>query len=57
MPHSIAFIGLGNMGLPMALNLVAAGHTVTAFDLSPDATAGAAARGLAIASSAVAAAP
>jgi len=56
MPHSIAFIGLGNMGLPMALNLVAAGHTVTAFDLSPDATAGAAARGLAIAPSAVAAA-
>ena len=32
--HRIAFIGLGNMGLPMALNLAKAGHPVTAFDLS-----------------------
>ena len=31
----IAFIGLGNMGLPMALNLVRAGHGVAGFDLSP----------------------
>lgn len=30
----IAFIGLGNMGGPMALNLHKAGHTVNAFDLS-----------------------
>jgi 3-hydroxyisobutyrate dehydrogenase len=30
---SIAFIGLGNMGGPMAANLVKAGHTVVAFDL------------------------
>jgi 3-hydroxyisobutyrate dehydrogenase len=30
---SIAFIGLGNMGGPMAANLVKAGHKVTAFDL------------------------
>ncbi len=30
---SIAFIGLGNMGGPMAANLVKAGHTVTGFDL------------------------
>lgn len=29
----IGFIGLGNMGLPMAINLVKAGHQVTAFDL------------------------
>ncbi len=29
----IAFIGLGNMGLPMALNLLKAGHQVTGFDL------------------------
>ena len=29
----IAFIGLGNMGGPMAGNLVKAGHEVTAFDL------------------------
>jgi 3-hydroxyisobutyrate dehydrogenase len=31
----IGFIGLGNMGGPMAANLVKAGHAVTAFDMSP----------------------
>ena len=31
----IAFIGLGNMGGPMAGNLVRAGHAVTGFDLAP----------------------
>jgi len=30
----IGFIGLGNMGLPMALNLLKAGHAVTGFDMS-----------------------
>jgi len=30
----IAFIGLGNMGLPMALNLVKAGHAVSGLDLA-----------------------
>src|SRR5450432_377310 len=30
---TIAFIGLGNMGGPMAANLVKAGHKVGAFDL------------------------
>ncbi len=30
----IAFVGLGNMGGPMAANLVKAGHGVTGFDLS-----------------------
>src|SRR5215831_6041581 len=30
----IGFIGLGNMGLPMAQNLVKAGHAVAGFDLS-----------------------
>lgn len=30
----IGFIGLGNMGAPMALNLVKAGHAVTGFDLA-----------------------
>lgn len=35
----IAFIGLGNMGLPMALNLVRAGHAVRGFDLSEGARA------------------
>jgi 3-hydroxyisobutyrate dehydrogenase len=29
----IGFIGLGNMGLPMALNLLKAGHEVTGFDV------------------------
>jgi 3-hydroxyisobutyrate dehydrogenase len=32
---SVAFIGLGNMGLPMAINLVKAGHAVIGFDISP----------------------
>ncbi|MBV9065908.1 MAG: NAD(P)-binding domain-containing protein, partial [Methylobacteriaceae bacterium] len=31
----IAFIGLGNMGGPMAANLVKAGHVVRGFDLVP----------------------
>jgi 3-hydroxyisobutyrate dehydrogenase len=31
----VAFIGLGTMGLPMARNLVAAGHDVVACDLDP----------------------
>ncbi|WP_420858786.1 3-hydroxyisobutyrate dehydrogenase [Marivivens marinus] len=30
----IGFIGLGNMGAPMAQNLIAAGHEVTGFDLA-----------------------
>lgn len=33
----IAFIGLGNMGLPMALNLVRKGHPVRGYDLSENA--------------------
>lgn len=33
----IGFIGLGNMGGPMARNLLKAGHEVTAFDLAPKA--------------------
>ncbi len=31
----IGFIGLGNMGLPMAKNLAAAGHQLIGFDVSP----------------------
>ncbi len=31
---NIGFIGLGNMGAPMAANLAAAGHDVTGFDLA-----------------------
>ena len=30
---TIGFFGLGNMGAPMAANLVKAGHRVTAFDI------------------------
>jgi 3-hydroxyisobutyrate dehydrogenase len=32
---TVAFLGLGNMGGPMAANLVTAGHTVRGFDLVP----------------------
>lgn len=48
----VAFIGLGNMGGPMAINLVKAGHQVKAFDLSPDALALVKAEGAEIAQSA-----
>ena len=51
---NIAFIGLGNMGGPMAMNLHTAGHTLSAFDLSPEACSKWAAAGLPIAASAVA---
>jgi 3-hydroxyisobutyrate dehydrogenase len=33
----IGFIGLGNMGAPMAANLIKAGHQVTGFDVVPKA--------------------
>lgn len=48
----IAFIGLGNMGGPMALNLHKAGHPLSAFDLSAEACRKFAAEGLAVAASA-----
>ena len=48
----IAFIGLGNMGGPMAANLVKAGHAVIGFDLVEAAKASAASAGVAIAPSA-----
>lgn len=48
----VAFIGLGNMGGPMAVNLVKAGHQVAAFDLSANALAQVKAEGAAVASSA-----
>lgn len=37
----IGFIGLGNMGGPMALNLLKAGHSLTVYDLSANAVAAA----------------
>ncbi len=52
----VAFIGLGNMGGPMATNLVKAGHAVTVFDLSPQALAQMANEGAAVANSAAEAA-
>lgn len=36
---NIGFVGLGNMGLPMAINLIKAGHHVTGFDLQETAMA------------------
>ncbi len=33
----VAFLGLGNMGAPMAKNLIRAGHTVRVYDLFPEA--------------------
>ncbi|MEW1962434.1 3-hydroxyisobutyrate dehydrogenase [Microbacterium sp. NPDC077644] len=47
----IAFLGLGHMGLPMARNLVKAGHDVVAFDVMDAARAAAADAGLVVASS------
>lgn len=46
---TIAFLGLGNMGGPMAANLVKAGFEVTGFDLVPAARDAAAAAGVTIA--------
>lgn len=37
MPNRIAFIGLGNMGAPMAANLLQAGYTLSAYDLVAEA--------------------
>ena len=51
---NIAFIGLGNMGGPMAANLVKAGHKVTAFDLVAASRDQAKADGAAIAETSVA---
>ena len=52
----IGFIGLGNMGGPMAANLVRAGHQVTGYDMNPAALAALAAAGGAVAASAAEAA-
>jgi 3-hydroxyisobutyrate dehydrogenase len=51
---NIAFIGLGNMGGPMAANLVRAGHRVVAFDLVEASRDQAGADGASIADSAAA---
>src|SRR6056300_959569 len=36
---NVGFIGLGVMGAPMALNILKGGHTLSVFDLNPDAVA------------------
>jgi 3-hydroxyisobutyrate dehydrogenase len=51
MMAEIALIGLGNMGGPMAANLVKAGHAVKGYDLSADSCTLAAKAGVSIASS------
>jgi 3-hydroxyisobutyrate dehydrogenase len=51
----VAVLGLGNMGGPMAANLVKAGHRVLGFDLAPATCAAAEAAGVAIAETAAAA--
>lgn len=56
MAQTIGFIGLGNMGGPMAANLVKAGHTVRGFDLVPASLEAARAEGITVAGSALAAA-
>jgi len=53
---TIGFIGLGNMGAPMAANLVKAGHRVTGFDLVSEAVERLAVKGGSAAASAAAAA-
>jgi len=45
MPSAVGFIGLGNMGRPMALNLVAHGVRLVVHDLDPERTAPLCARG------------
>ena len=47
----IAFIGLGNMGGPMSINLVKAGHQVRGYDIVAEKTARAAAGGVEAATS------
>ncbi len=48
---TVAFVGLGSMGGPMAANLVRAGHLVNGFDIASAARASAAKAGVTIAAS------
>ncbi|MEU6733497.1 3-hydroxyisobutyrate dehydrogenase [Streptomyces physcomitrii] len=56
MTTTVAFLGLGHMGGPMAANLVRAGHRVLGYDPVPEALAAAAGAGVEPAASATAAA-
>lgn len=40
MERNVGFIGLGIMGKPMSLNLIKAGHSLTVFDINPEAVNG-----------------
>ena len=53
---NIGFVGLGNMGLPMAKNLAAGGHTVMGFDIDEACRAAAGDAGIAMARGVAAAA-
>ena len=53
MAETIGFIGLGNMGLPMAINLVKAGYEVQGYDVVPAANEAAAKAGIKVAPNAV----
>lgn len=48
---TIGYVGLGNMGMPIAANLAKAGHDVLAYDLSPARCAEAEGHGIRIAAS------
>ena len=47
----VGFVGVGVMGMPMALNLMAGGHRVRAFDIVPDALAAVGRKGAEVATS------
>ncbi|HEU0190747.1 MAG TPA: 3-hydroxyisobutyrate dehydrogenase [Mycobacterium sp.] len=51
-PVTVAFLGLGHMGGPMAANLIGAGHTVRGFDPAPAAAAAAGEHGAVVCASA-----
>ncbi|TCV94821.1 3-hydroxyisobutyrate dehydrogenase [Luteibacter rhizovicinus] len=51
--NRVAFIGLGNMGAPMAANLLKAGYALRVFDLNASAVAAAVAAGAVAATSAI----
>ena len=51
--YTVAFLGLGHMGIPMAANLVEAGHSVAGYDVVPAALDAARARQIPVAAGAI----
>ena len=45
MTNHVGFVGAGLLGLPMAMNLIDAGHTLTVYNRTADKTAPLIARG------------